>query len=165
MNPPGESDRAAVSPSPVEKKPAMNHLTRQFFLRATGILLLVGGVAMVACYRRLEWGWGAVPLHAWAMLWALVMGWIGFRSAQRTFLVPPPQMVTVVLAGVIARVFVLGASQLAVYVAIDAVWGARALMSTTVFYLVVLGVEVFTLAQAMNRGVFERSKPRTEVES
>lgn len=130
----------------------MSTSTGRFLIRAVGLVLVVGAVAAVGLYRKTDWGVGVVPCLLWSMVWAVVMGVIGFRSMGRAFQVPPKEMIKVVFAGLLVRVFVLAASQAAVYVVIDAQWGARALLATTLFYLVVLGAEAYSLVLEMRHG-------------
>ena len=131
---------------------AMTTTMGRFVLRAAGLTLIAGAVAMVSFYREEGWGPGTVPCFLWAMLWAVVLGVIGFRSMRQVFEVPPREMLRVVALGVILRLFVLVASQVAVYLVIDKTWGARTLLSTMVFYLLVLGVEVYSLLQEWKGG-------------
>ena len=91
----------------------------------------------------------------------VLFGVIGFRSMGRAFQVPPKEMVKVVFLGLMVRVFILAASQAAVYVVLDAQWGARALLATTRFYLVVLGAEAFSLVQEMRNGTLRPAEATT----
>ena len=116
------------------------------------MVLVIGAVAAVGLYRKSDWGTGIIPCLLWCMTWSVVMGVVGFRSMGRAFQVPPKEMVKVVFLGLMVRVFILAASQAAVHVVFDAKWGARALLATTLFYLVVLGAEAYSLVLEMRNG-------------
>jgi hypothetical protein len=123
---------------------------RVFLLRAAGVVLVASAVAVLLLRER--WGVGSIPTLSWAALWAWVMGWIGFRSLAQAMTCPPARLMTVVVLGMMQRVLILGASQAVVFFAYDDEWGRRALLSTVLLYLLVLGVEVFTLNQSLRAG-------------
>ncbi len=121
----------------------------RFLLRATGLTLLVGGAAIIGFARPTAWGMGAIPCLLWAMLWAVALGAVGFRSLRTALQCQPKEMMRVITTGLILRVVVLGASQVVVYLAVNPQWGARALLATTLFYLLVLAIEVFSIVTDM----------------
>jgi hypothetical protein len=127
---------------------------RVFLLRAAGIVLIAAAVALYLV--REKWGAGAAPSLGWAALWAWVLGVIGYRSLARAMACEPVQMLGVMSKGVMLRVLVLAVSQAAVFRVYGGEWGRRTLMATVLLYLLVLGVEVFTLNQALRAGVWQR---------
>ncbi len=121
-----------------------------FMVRACGLLLILGGISVGFFYRT--WGIGVVPCLGWAAAWAWVLGAVGFRSMQKGLLLKAnesTQVTGILLLGVLFRLLILGGSQGAVYVIAGNDWGNRALLATASYYVLVLGVEVYTLAQEM----------------
>ncbi|MEE8142573.1 MAG: hypothetical protein V3T77_05695 [Planctomycetota bacterium] len=96
-----------------------------------------------------------MPCLLWAVLCALVLGVVGFRSMQRGLVLKTHdsvQVTRILLFGVVLRVLILAGSQGLVYLISGKDWGNRALLATAVFYVSVLMIEVYTLAQSM--GIF-----------
>ena len=125
--------------------------TGRFLLRAGGLCLIVGAIAIYGLYGVEGWGWGVVPLVLWSILWALVLGVIGLRSMVKGLSAPGNQVLKTILAGLFVRLAVLAASQLLVFWYAGPDWGARALLATTVLYVVVLFVECHTLVRELTR--------------
>jgi hypothetical protein len=128
---------------------------RVFLLRAAGIAIIAAALASFALRER--WGTGAIGALAWSALSACALGWFGFRSLARAMECKPTQLLAVLAAGLIVRVLVLGASQAVVFIAFGSDWGRRTLVSTVLLYLLVLGVEVLTMNQALRRGDWQRT--------
>ena len=137
----------------------------QFVLRACGVALVAAGVGMFQYHAKEGWGGGVVPLFLWAALSSVAMGIVGFQSMRKVFRSTPQQMIAVMGMGIFIRVLILGVSQGSVYFLFGKEWGARALLSTTLFYLLVLGVEVVTLARDMNRGGLTSTTPSEAISS
>ncbi|HIO65765.1 MAG TPA: hypothetical protein EYN40_03635 [Planctomycetes bacterium] len=129
-------------------------LFQTFFSRSCGVVLIAGGIAMF--FVREQWGQDGLLCLAWGVLWSVGLGVLGFRS-MRTILTCDPQKMTVhLLMGVFQRALVLFASMGLVHGLAGAEWSRRALLTTTVLYMFVLAVEVFTLSQALKTGQLAR---------
>lgn len=144
-----------------------------FFLRMLGIVLICASVA--SWFLRDSWGVApegdagaisggpAVALAlAWAALWACAMGSIGFRSLKKALGCDPKKLLSVTMKGLLARLLILIASQALVFAIAGDEWGRRTLTATVFLYLAVLGVEVFTLNQALKSGVFQKAAADAE---
>ena len=124
--------------------------TGRFLLRAVGLLLLVGAIAIGVFFPA--WGMGAVACFTWSMVWALVLGVVGFKSMQKGLqlrIVSTTQVQLVLLIGLASRLLILCASQVVVFAKFGREWGSRTLLATAAFYVLVLGVEIYTLAQEL----------------
>ncbi len=130
-------------------------LFRLFLSRCCGVVLIASGIAML--FVREQWGQEDFLCLAWSGLWAVGLGVIGFRSLRKTLTCEPHRMAGELLKGVVQRALVLFASVGLVHAIVGAPWSQRALLMTTVLYLLVLGVEVLTLSQALNRGELKPS--------
>jgi len=140
-------------------------LFQVFLARSAGIVLLASGVA--AKFVSEEWGDdsldGALICLTWSCFWAVGLGVLGFRSLKKTLTCESHKMAGEMLKGVVQRGFVLFASMGLAHAITESVngsgslWSPRALLATTVLYLLVLGVEIATLAQALKRGELEMS--------
>jgi hypothetical protein len=131
------------------------NFARVFLLRAAGVVFIAAGIALYVL--REPWGDGALPSLAWASLWAWIIGVIGYRSLANAMACAPAQMLGVMSKGLALRVIALAASQGAVFAAFGGEWGRRTLLATVLLYLLVLGVEVFTLNQALRGGAWQRT--------
>ena len=129
-------------------------LFRTFLLRSWGVVLVASGIAM--WFVRDQWGQEGLLCLAWGVLWAIGLGVLGFRSMRTLLTCDPQKMTGQLLKGVLERGLVLFASTGLVYGIVGAQWSRRALLTTTVLYLLVLAVEVLTLSQAMKTGLMTR---------
>jgi hypothetical protein len=128
---------------------------RVFLLRAAGITTIAAALALLALGER--WGQGAIAALAWGVLSACTLGAFGVRSLGRAMACKPNELLRVLAEGLFVRLLVLAASQAAVFIAFGDEWGRRTLLVTVLLYLLVLGVEIFTLNQALRRGDFQRT--------
>ncbi len=129
---------------------------RTFLLRAAGVVLIASAVG--AFSLRESWGNGAIPSLSWAGLWACILGVIGFRGLSRLLACEPGKILGTLVSGMVLRILVLAASQSVVFFACGGDWGRRTLIATVSLYLLVLGVEIFTLNQLLRAGAL-RSQP------
>ena len=125
-------------------------LFRTFFYRSCGVVLVASGIAML--FVREQWGREGLLCLAWGALWAVGLGVLGFRSMRTLLTCDPRKMTSQLLMGVLQRALVLFASMGLVYAIAGAQWSRRALLATTILYLLVLAMEVFTLSQALKSG-------------
>ncbi|MDE0959227.1 MAG: hypothetical protein OSB09_00440 [Planctomycetota bacterium] len=131
-------------------------LFQVFLARSAGIVLVTSGIA--AKFVSDEWGNGALMCITWSGFWAVGLGVLGFRSLRKTLTCESNKMAGEMLLGVVQRAFVLFASMGLAHAFAEGVngsgglWSPRALLATTVLYMLVLGVEIATLAQALSRG-------------
>lgn len=126
-----------------------------FLLRAGGIVLIASAIGVLL--TRETWGSPGILAISWGALWALVLGLIGFRSLGRAMACEPTKMMGVMATGLIQRVIILAASQAGVFLLYGGEWGRRTLSATVILYMLVLGVEVFTLNQALRAGTWQRT--------
>ncbi|NRA75269.1 MAG: hypothetical protein HRU16_04950 [Planctomycetes bacterium] len=118
------------------------------------MVLVASGIAMF--FVREQWGREGLLCLAWGALWAVGLGVLGFRSMRAILTCDPRKMTSQLLMGVLQRALVLFASMGLVYGLVGAQWSRRALLATTILYLLVLGMEVFTLAQALKSGQLQQ---------
>ena len=136
-------------------------LSRLFLYRICGVLLVAGGIS--ALFVREQWGREGLLCLVWGVLWAVGLGLLGFRSMRAALTCDPQKMSGELLKGVLQRALVLFASMGLVYAVAGGQWSQRALLTTTVLYLLVLGVEIVTLNQAMKRGELTPASEGTRV--
>ncbi|MGE4631465.1 MAG: hypothetical protein AAEJ47_00365 [Planctomycetota bacterium] len=125
-------------------------LFRTFIYRSCGVVLVASGIAML--FVREQWGREGLLCLAWGAIWAVGLGVLGFRSMRTLLTCDPRKMTSQLLMGVLQRALVLFASMGLVYAITGAQWSRRALLATTILYLLVLAMEVFTLSQALKSG-------------
>lgn len=123
---------------------------RTFLLRAAGVVLIASAVGVF--FLRESWGDGAIPSLTWAGLWACILGVIGFRGLSRLMACEPGKILGTLVSGMVLRILVLAGSQSVVFLAYGGEWGRRTLIATVLLYLLVLGVEIFTLNQLLRVG-------------
>lgn len=129
-------------------------LFRTFFLRSCGVVLVASGIAVWFVHE--QWDREGLPCLAWSALCAVGLGVLGFRSMRKLLTCEPTKMTSQLLIGVVERALVLFAGTGLVYAVAGAQWSRRALLTTTVLYLLVLAVEVVTLSQALKTGQLSR---------
>ena len=129
-------------------------LFRTFLSRSCGVVLVASGIAV--WFVSDSWGREGLLCQAWCALWAVGLGVLGFRSMRTLLTCDPQKMTSQLLKGVLERALVLFASMGLVYAIAGAQWSRRALLTTTILYLLVLAVEVVTLAQALKTGQLAR---------
>ena len=119
-----------------------------------GFVLLAVGFA--ALFLRDSWGIEGLLALTWAAIWASVMGLVGFRSLCRAMAGDSSQLMAITMIGMLVRAGILAASQAVVFKLYGQDWGGRTLMATVSLYVLVLGLEVFTLHQALKAGAFRK---------
>jgi len=136
-------------------------LFQVFLARSAGVVLIASGIA--AKFVQDAWGAGSLVCLSWSAIWAIGLGVLGFRSLRITLTCSPQKMAGEMLMGVAQRVAVLFASMGLAYLIAQSLdmsgnlWSSRSLLATTLLYLLVLGIEIVTLAKALNRGELEMS--------
>jgi len=139
-----------------------------FHLRLAGVVLI--GSAVGALLVRDSWGGAgsqvseAIVALLWAALSAAVMGLVGFRSLFRAMSCDAQQMLGVMMKGMGVRALILAASMVLVHLLRGDEWMRRTLTATVLIYLLVLGVEVITLNQALRAGVWQKLARETDAE-
>lgn len=122
------------------------------FAATAAAVLGIAVLCSVALFAsRPGWGVASIACFVWSAACALGLGWVGFQGMTRALTCTPSRMPAVMLLGFLFRGFLLIVSQLAAYAVVGPEWGHRVLIATTVFYLLVLGVEVHTLNQLFHR--------------
>ncbi len=125
-------------------------LFRRFLFRICGVVLVASGIA--ALFVDEQWGREGFLCLLWAVFWAVGLGLLGFRTMRVALTCDPQKMTGELFKGLVLRALVLFGSMGLVHAVAGRQWSQRALLTTTLLYLLVLGVEILTLRQALNRG-------------
>ncbi len=140
-------------------------IARTFLLRMVGSVLVCSGIAVL--FLRDSWAeasaGGVIAAVSWAAFASCLMGVAGFQSLRKALVCRPQALMSVVMLGLIGRLFVLAASQALVYGVFGSEWGRRTLLVTTALYGLVLGVEVLTLYRALQSGELQRTVAESSV--
>ncbi|MEM7165209.1 MAG: hypothetical protein AAF581_07065 [Planctomycetota bacterium] len=116
----------------------------RFVVQAVVVLGVIAVGATVLFHDRP--GWESLQKTAlcfgWSAFWALVLGILGIWSIQKTLTCRPMQMAAFMFGGLLLRAGVLLGTQLYVFFFIDQEWGKRTLLTTVVFYMFVLFLEL-----------------------
>ena len=139
----------------------LSRLTLRFLLRTLGLLLIIGALAFVPVSSL--WGDETVPILGYGMVVAALLGVLGIRNLLAILRSEADRAVGKVFLGMGLRAVVLAISQVPVFDMYGRETGGRTLITAVCFYLVVLGVEIFSLQQYLQEEtVMKRKEAPTE---
>lgn len=132
----------------------------RFALRLLALLALAAGVAGAALYER----WGGVDTFycfGWAVACSMVLALFGYRSLRRGLVSQSPnEAMKHLFGGMLLRFLILVVSHVIVFEIVGSEWGGRALVATTLLYVLALGFEVYSAQQELK--LRSRQRPRPE---
>ncbi|OUU23148.1 MAG: hypothetical protein CBC13_06010 [Planctomycetia bacterium TMED53] len=123
----------------------LSRLTLRFLLRTVGLLLILGALA----YQPVStlWGEDTLSILGYGMGVATLLGVLGIRNLLAVLRAEADRAIGKVFWGMGLRALVLAVSQVPVFQYFGRETGGRTLIAAVCFYLVVLGVEIFSLQQ------------------
>lgn len=134
----------------------LSRLTLRFLLRTLGLLLIIGALAFVPVSSL--WGDETVPILGYGMVVAALLGVLGIRNLLAILRSNADRAVGKVFLGMGLRAAVLAISQVPVFEIYGRETGGRTLITAVCFYLVVLGVEIFSLQQYLQEETVMKRK-------
>ncbi len=140
----------------------LSRLTLRFLLRTLGLLLIIGALAYAPVSSL--WGEETVPILGYGMAVAALLGVLGIRNLLSILRSEADRAVGKVFLGMGLRALVLAASQVPVFNMYGHETGGRTLIAAVCFYLVVLGVEIFSLQQYLQEETVLNKKAETAQE-
>ncbi|MGB1396222.1 MAG: hypothetical protein ACPHP7_02000 [Planctomycetota bacterium] len=140
----------------------LSRLTLRFLLRTLGLLLIIGALAYAPVSSL--WGEETVPILGYGMAVAALLGVLGIRNLLSILRSKADRAVGKVFLGMGLRALVLAASQVPVFNMYGRETGGRTLIAAVCFYLVVLGVEIFSLQQYLQEETVLSKKAKTAEE-
>lgn len=123
----------------------LSRLTLRFLLRTVGLLLIIGALAYSPVSNL--WEEETVAILGYGMAVATLLGVLGLRNLLAILRSDADRAVGKVFLGMGLRALVLAVSQVPVFNIYGHETGGRTLIAAVCFYLVVLGVEIFSLQQ------------------
>ena len=140
----------------------LSRLTLRFLLRTLGLLLIIGALAYAPVSTL--WGEQTVSILGYGMAVAALLGVLGIRNLLSILRSEADRAVGKVFLGMGLRALVLAVSQVPVFNIYGHETGGRTLITAVCFYLVVLGIEIFSLQQYLQEETVlnKKAEPATE---
>ena len=134
----------------------LSRLTLRFLLRTCGLLLIIG--ALVYSPVSSLWEEDTLAILGYGMLVAALLGVLGIRNLLAVLRSESDRAIGKVFLGMGLRAVVLAVSQVPVFEMYGRETGGRTLIAAVSFYLVVLGVEIFSLQQYLQEETVRKRK-------
>jgi len=143
----------------------LSRLTLRFLLRTSGLLLIIGALAYLPISSL--WGDDTISILAYGMAVAILLGVLGVRNLVSVLQSEVDLPLGRVFLGMGLRALVLAVSQVPVFNMYGSETGGRTLITTVCYYLVVLGIEIYSLQEHLREESVTKRKatPATGSES